>query len=351
MEKITICFIDNNIRYRNSLVEYMQSYCRNYIINIHSVEHIANIHQLIDQSDIFMVDAKLFNDLLEQVSDKHSQNIKNKIIVLADNDSQIQADHCRFIFSRYSNVSTLIKHIDSMFYGSNLSAVNLNMAQTKLLVFMGISGGSGTTSIAECVASQLFKLRESRVFYLSLDTFESLKGEYNNKSQERIMYSLIKDDFNNVDKTIENNVIEIDGVWRLPPSTHMNILCELDAEEKKRFIGVLLKDKTFDYLVIDVGNQMDKFVEYLIQNALDIILIDRHNSSKSHVRGGILNSINEIKTENRESILVENFVNENGSRTYDDAIPINYQPTMVDNNKLENTGFNSQVKNVTDFIG
>ena len=351
MGKITIWIIEKDIDYKNTLTEYMRANCRNYIINSAPIEnmHIQDFDKIIEESDLIIIDEILFG----KVDDIKRGRLRNKVILLTKDrhgNSLMDAGDYPY-FQKYSNVDNLIKYMDGKFNLEDMHNPSSNKEEMETIVCLGLSGGAGCSTIASAIATQLSKFRDQRVFYLSLDFFESgiwKFSEGDGRSHEKILYSMFQNDFKNKDGIIENNMIEsVDGVWRLPVSSHRNVVSELDFCEKKKYIQELLNDKKFDYFIVDGGNIIDKFAEYLISNADEVVLVDKHGSVKKQYMNNLISYINDNFLDRKNAILVENFVSGN-TQTYENAIKLRHS---FDIDMGENLDFNTDLQKIMEYVG
>ncbi len=352
MEKITICIIDKDETYKTALMEFMKSYCRNYVVSIPVLENAEKeqVQDVISSNDILLISY----DYLEVFKKVASNDFAAKTIVLLESFAKWDEKHTEGlnIVSKYTDIKKIINYIDNHYYELNSSSVHMKKSITKLVICLGLSGGSGVSSISEGIASELSKYRGRRVFFFSLDQFEPELNNLGQETQERIIYSLINNDFSNDKKIFENSMVETaDGVWRMPVSSHRNVFYELELKEKKKYIKEVTANNKFDYIVIDCGNRLDEFADYLIGNSDDIIIVDAHMSIKNRFMTGLIDFVNEVKMNDHECILVENFMESDHTQTYESALPISCCQRSKDMPITGDIKFCSDIKNIVDYIG
>lgn len=349
MEKINILVVIHDTEYRKTLIEYMRTNCRNYVIGISDYEVMSQkIDRVVSKLDVILMDEISFN----KMDCSKRKNMIKKIIVLIDSrHSRDLAEIVEYQWvEKYSNVDNIIRIIDGKFNLADDHQVNRDKPETEMIVCFGLSGGSGCSTISSGIAARISKTKDCRVLYLSLDTFESvIEGlpESIVQSHEKVMYSMFKNDFENKNNIIENNMIQTqDGVWRLPLSPHRNMISELDFDEKKKYIRNFIDRCKFDYFIVDGGNYIDEFSEYLMFGAHNILLIDRHGSTKKRYLNDFANHIGQI-TSGRAPIVVENFANDH-MQTYDNAITIRYCSNEEVGDNIE---FNTDLQKIIEQIG
>ena len=352
MEKITICIIETDLNYMNALLSYMNSYCRNYtitFIDFNSTDEEQLLHH-ININKILLINY----EYLKSLQDFHmrTEKFQHKSVILLDSFAKYDKTQTEGfnLISKYTDIRKLINYIDNYYYQINSQSVSLKNSLTKLILCLGLSGGSGLSSVSYAVSSDLAKHRSKRVFFMSLDIYECENMKNDDMCHERLHYSLIQNNLENKDKMIENHITETNhGVWKIPASMSKNAFHEFTLKEKKKYIKNILDNNKFEYLILDAGNKFDEFTDFLIVNADEIIVTDKHNSPKVSYMPGFLAYIDELKTTERSSIIVENCVRDNDIPTYENAIPLKYCE-IVDKELFDDVKFSSEIKKVTDYL-
>jgi cellulose biosynthesis protein BcsQ len=358
MEKITICIIDKDNDYKNALIAYMKSYCRNYSIvtpnfdcepaydGNEEVKDVAlSCHVILIAHSDFEFFKTIMGTAIDAVSDKMILLFEKKI---NKDDNVIYEINA---ISKCSDVVKIVEDIDNYYYSLNSESVHLGMSSTRLVLCLGLSGGSGTSSVALCIANELSKNREKRVFYLSLDMFESGDHGSESASYERVLFSFLEKEFADGLNLIENSVIRTEeGVWRMPVSRYTNVFLQLNLKDRKRYMQEVINNNKFDYLIVDGSNYQDDFTTYLIENCHEFILVDNNRSIKKSNMNKLVNHVEDIRFEEKDCIRVVNFVDENNGDVADKAIPIKYCASTDGKDLLNNISFQSDISKIVDYI-
>jgi hypothetical protein len=162
---------------------------------------------------------------------------------------------------------------------------------------VGVEGGAGASSIALGLAGELSAYRGKKVFYISLEGFESPRlgtggcmaslgdlsgflfaflrdGREGKGAQGRAVSAapyVARDDY---------------GVMRFPPSDGPNRLRELDGAELGRLLGAVASEMGADIVVADWGCAPADYAAEFIRLSAFTVLVARHGGVKTPLCGG-----------------------------------------------------------------
>lgn len=184
---------------------------------------------------------------------------------------------------------------------SGSSTANSNC---KVLLFTGIEGGTGASSVAAACALY-FSQSGKRTLYLNIEKFGSAdvffygEGQY---TMSDIVYN-IKSKKSNLSLKLESSVrIDKRGVYFFSSPNLVLDLLELDIEDKKLLINTLLMSSQYDYIIIDCdfGIQKDDLELYSMAN--EIILVGDGSEISNNKTIRTIESIKILEQENKLSI-------------------------------------------------
>lgn len=185
-----------------------------------------------------------------------------------------------------------------------ISGSNTANSNCKVLLFTGIEGGTGASSVAAACALY-FSQSGKRTLYLNIEKFGSAdvffygEGQY---TMSDIVYN-IKSKKSNLSLKLESSVrIDKRGVYFFSSPNLVLDLLELDIEDKKLLINTLLMSSQYDYIIIDCdfGIQKDDLELYSMAN--EIILVGDGSEISNNKTIRTMESIKILEQENKLSI-------------------------------------------------
>lgn len=270
MENIRIAVISENRDYGRALGLALVDVYRNFTVTLFRG---VPLHNELDKMDLILTDTQ--KDI----------EIRGKCIMLVEKISQIDKDYegkC-FRLYKYSNVRQLageLLYIYSAITGRK--AVPIRNVNAKVVLFCSPAGGSGCTSAAVAFAREMRRFHDKRVMYMSLEEVEStlayMEKLAEGKNAGEYLYHLFNDRDENRFPFLESYVVSDPyGVEALIPSPGRNVMKSLSSEEMAYFTGALLDTGSYDYLVIDAGNSLEKNVLTCYEMANSICMVQSEN--------------------------------------------------------------------------
>lgn len=214
-------------------------------------------------------------DLILWDGEEAGASYGGRIVLLCDKPARAVKDfkNGRFSIYKYSQaqfIAASIFEIYSFLTGRHM--VNIQRQNVHILAFSSWLGGSGCTVTAMAAAQELCRFRDKRVLYLSFEEVEST-GEFMEspagvKGVGVYLYHLFKNSSSVIRSgnepdgkypAIEGYLIRDDfGVEAFAPTSGRNPLRELTDDELNMFIASLIDTGRYDFIIMDVGNNLSK---------------------------------------------------------------------------------------------
>lgn len=262
MEKITITIFTMDLEYGNALgkaISNLHKYC------------LVTVKKLAESEENKQGDFVLLHG-----------NGKSHRVYLSEEPVPHEEDFTVAQVYKYKKVSEILKDFLYTFaMNTGASWLYLESQKAELIGFYSATGGVGKTAISIGTARQLSKYEGMKLLYLSLEEMESTETYFHHtcQSTERNMgtyiYHLFHSEKKNMASFVESFMNSDDyGVEFFNPCKHRNEMKTLNCEELSQLLREILKWKAYDYIFLDLQNDLAEETQYLLRSCERIVIVE-----------------------------------------------------------------------------
>lgn len=275
-------------------VQYVQHFCNAVSskysdrLEISSFSNYAYLSGQLDNRafDIILVSENLYKE--ELVQELKEKNVLDSAIILTKS-SGIESIKEKKAISRYQKLENIYKQILDTYAEIRQdirASINGNQGM-QIISLLSASGGTGKTSIMMAYATYLARKGKS-VLVMSWERYSSIENyfpENKNSTLSNVLYA-IKKGKGNVAMKVESTISTgSNGVSYIHGVQNPYELSEMEENEWRELIHMILGMGKFDYLLIEAEDVMASYVNVVLEYSTSLFLvgIDRDISiSKTH---------------------------------------------------------------------
>lgn len=213
--------------------------------------------------------------------DENDRNIYERFarLTLDESEEQISEDiNIIYFFTSARHIVNKLKYI----YGYIDNLENVRESSCKLISLVSERGGSGTTTAAIALTNILDSRFIVKAAYLSLSAFNfkamellGLSSDNNDSSITEFIYSLKAREDTKLDDFLKVS----HGILHFPISSMNMRISDLDGSLIDK-IAKLLSSRSVEYLVIDIGSNLSKQANEVLEKSNKIIMINSPHLEK-----------------------------------------------------------------------
>lgn len=274
--KLRLVIIDNKKKYFDRLLAYYKSKFQDKI----DLYYYSKPEEFIKSDnyknvDILLVDDKL-KDSISELRNKYA------IALLVDSPSVESILNIKAIF-RYQKPELIYKELLDVLaeYGDSDIVYKIGSNNdSKVDIFMSLSGGAGATSIALASAMN-FANKGEKALYLNLESIEAtdifLTGNSNGTFHD-LVYA-IKSSKPNIGLKIESIICkDVSGVYYFKPEINVADMLELSADDKMNIITVLKGLNNYEHIIIDMDFDINENMGIIDKIANRVVFVCEDSS-------------------------------------------------------------------------
>jgi len=276
MEIINLAIFSCDKDYGLALGETISVYKNNFIVNVYSSRHLADIVDF----DILLFDLdSLGSENIE--SDLFNEKFKadKRVIKLVESqvDTVCDIELMKFALYKYLSVREIASNI--LLYHSLLTGKNTflwNNEKAKFIAFCSAGGGVGKTTVALATGQAIRRYYGKSVLYLNFEEIEStllyMKANNENLNIGTYLYYLFKAEAAKP-AVSAFTICDKFGVNAFMPDKGINRLRELDSEKMALFVKELSECGEYDYILVDMGESLSENVRWIFQGCHKIVTV------------------------------------------------------------------------------
>lgn len=292
MEIIRLLIIVNDKEYGNALGKAISNLHNDFQVTIGQNEKYFK-DDLINY-DLILIEGCIQNEIYTEV------NSFNKIIFLLENkvetlDIQISnlENKKSLEMYKYNKVSELVADLRYL-YSLITGKKNIRQIGNKSIIlgFFSASGGTGKSAISISTARELSRYHDKKVLFLSFEEITSIslymRCEHRNRNICDFLYYIFNKNSSNSSNLIEGFIYSDDyKVDTFYPSIGCNDLKRLNTDELAIFFNSILYSKSYDYILLDLSNDVTDETIYLLSFCNNVIFV-KDNSYVSEYKSNKL---------------------------------------------------------------
>lgn len=313
--KIKLAVLEKDVNYLNRFVTSLNIRYPDKL-EIYSFTDYKTVIDILDNSKI---DVLLASDTFEVETSKLPKRCGFAYFV---DSSDIDAVYGQMAICKFQKIDLIYRQILSLYSEntSNISGIRFEEDNCKVIEFVSISGGSGSSTMAAACAMSFAKKRK-KTLYVNLEMLGSTNIFFDNEGQydmSDIIYAL-KSKKSNITLKLESCVRQSDGgiYYFAKPKVALDML-ELDTDEIIRMISELKFSCNYDYIIIDLDFGLSKEFLGIYRQAYSIVLVgDGTDVSNTKILSACqslekLEQGTDISVLNRMCIIYNKFSNKTG---------------------------------------
>lgn len=258
MDNVTLVLASKDERFTSKILKYILDKELGFDIAIFTEVTSLSEHLLNNSLDILVVDEFFISpDVIK------NKNSNTKIFLSSSDDINIKG------FTRFDisiEPEQFINKATEMYFGSQIDDIMKGIC-TKVLGFYSVNGGSGSTTVSLSL-SALKLLKNQKVFYLNLETFNSsslflkLNKMISLREIETLFYNILSLDYDKIKGLIDTDA-----------NTKIDFMPFDVLKDKSRFehievlINIIKLSNVYRYIIIDFSTNLNTLK--LLSNCLD----------------------------------------------------------------------------------
>ena len=252
--KIRVRFFDEDIRYINKLVNYFNIHYADSL-EIHSFSNIDSMHEQIKKHrlDVLLVNPNCVEETF---------NVPEFIgMAYLSTSADIETIRGKKTICKFQKAELIYKEILNLFSELDIGiSVKAWQGDCTIHLFIGASGGVGTTTIAAACAKNL-AMNGKKVLYLNLEGNGAIDQIFSGEINQGLSDALyaIKSNHSNLILKLTSMVDkDSSGVNFLHPFAVTLDEAEMKAEELEQLIDSLISTGKFESIIIDMDSAVSE---------------------------------------------------------------------------------------------
>ncbi|HYE69370.1 MAG TPA: hypothetical protein VEA58_12205 [Anaerovoracaceae bacterium] len=245
-------------------------------------------------------------------AEKISSKISNcsKVVILTDysvenllKQSENNENHYWYLY-KYENINNLVADLNYLIaFITGKKSLMRKTFTPELICFYSVSGGAGKTVIALGTSRELSRYHDKRVLYLNFEEIPAtelyLKNNKENRNIGDFLYFLFEKNNVNLCSHPEGFTSHDEfGVETFYPTKGRNDLNHLTQEELICFLKLISDSCRYDYITMDLRNDLSEETLFLLNQCGRIILIQNDDPVSKYKNSKFLAYLSERTTFN-----------------------------------------------------
>ncbi|MDR0424072.1 MAG: hypothetical protein LBH39_01200 [Clostridiales Family XIII bacterium] len=188
-------------------------------------------------------------------------------------------------YSRASSMASAIKYRHAEKTGMRHMQAGQAGAELRFIGCFGLLGGCGASSVAIGIGRELASHKGRRALYISMETLESDSlclpaADSAARNVSDFLYLIIKGRSGEAQLFLEGQLhCDSYGLERFMPSSGVNDLIRVGAEEREAFFSAIRGSGRFDTVILDLGSDLREEIRELMPLCDPLLLVDRKGAA------------------------------------------------------------------------
>lgn len=282
MKKYNLVIAETDNMYVNNLMNFIsQNYSYNFnIVCFTEKEYFMKYIEKGNKAEILLINPELYYEGI------NSDNFELVVALLDNNSTGFKGFNS---IKKYQSADKICNELIRLYEAKNGSNEKSGEGDisTKIITYYSPIGGIGKTTLALSTALSLTKAGK-KVIYVNLEDIQSTSAFFDsvnsNASLSDIIYS-IKERTDKFKEVLLNTVSEDNktGIFYFGMVDSVLDIEELTSEDLKELLENLIKVNIYDYVIIDLGTNLNSNYGCILSKSLNVIVPigqDRLSSGK-----------------------------------------------------------------------
>lgn len=293
--KIRLGILDSNVFYIKRLIEYFSSHYAEEV----EIFAFSNSDKLADHLSQAKLDVILSD---EELLPEDFSISRSTVLAYLSDSMDIKTIRDLPAVCKYQKAEQLYRDVLNLYAElDRRTSYRMSDHVCPVLLFMGVSGGAGTTTVAAACALNLTNIG-FKVLYLNLEDNGVISDIFSDEGQmtlSDVLYS-IKSNHQNLALKLESMVRkDRSGVFFYEPFAVTLDANEMTDSDLKELLTSITQYGLFDFIIVDTGAAISRKRDLLIQFASRVFLVGEGSAVSNKKLRRILQEL-EIKEEHEE---------------------------------------------------
>ena len=301
---IKMAIADTNEEYLERLLSIFEEY-EELNLSVYTEKYALETALLSKKFDIVLFDASLY--------DGQTALNRSSLAILLMDESKGVPENCRELpkVNKYQRISRIYQQILSLYAEISGDVGNvLGRDSVSMIAFYSPVGGAGKTTLSLVTATKL-AMQGRRTLYVNLEDIASEEC-YLPRTKEKGMSEIVASLGSNINFSMKIQSLlqsKIENLYYLNHFDSPNDLSEITGEEVSELLVQLGKSGLFDYVIIDMGVELNQRLLSVFEEVHKIVLVEKPDTIAATKMTCFLSQVHIINNYYKKMLRLLNFDN------------------------------------------
>lgn len=305
---IKMAIADTNEEYLERLLNVFEEY-EELNLSVYTEKYALEMALASKKFDIVLFDASLY--------DGQTAMNRSGLAVLLMDESRGVPENCRELpkVNKYQRISRIYQQILALYAEVCGDTGNvLGQGNVSMLAFYSPVGGAGKTTLSLVAATKL-AMQGRRTLYMNLEDIASEEC-YLPRTEEKGMSDIVANLGSNINFTMKLQSLlqsKTENLYYLNHFDSPNDIYEMTGEEVEELLGQLAKSGLFDYIIVDLGVELNQRLLSVFEEVQRIILVEKPDTIATAKMNCFLSQAHIVNNYGKKMVRLLNFDNGRGA--------------------------------------